>query len=482
VDRPFLQHVIEFCVYQGVRRFDFVLSHLPEKVEAFLGGGERWGSAFTYHLAREPSRPYRLLRVLDFADGPDEPVLFGHADRLPQFQLAEVKAAGVLPLLFGWRDAEAAEPDCRRWTGWALLSPRGLASLPADPDEAELEAHLRAAAAGERSWCEVGRPLSMVTFADILASHHAVLTEAFRGLLLSGRQADPGVWLSRNVKLHPTVQLVPPVYIGENCGIDAAARLGPDAVIGKDCLLDDHCTVANSVIFPGNYIGQALVLEDVIVDERLLINARLGVAVPVADDRLLAPVSTGQVRKLTSRTLARLAALALLLLTSPILLLTALCLRLFRRGPVCHRKEVVRLPALPAERSWRAFKLLSFSMDRPPGKAPSPGIPSGLRSLLLRFLPALVNVVKGELAFVGVPPRTRAEIRQLPPDWQALYLRAKAGLVTEAAVRAGASADEHEIYAAEAFYVGLAGWKYDLKLLLRFLARCLLPFGRRGAD
>ena len=84
VDRPFLQHVIEFCVHQGVRRFDFVLSHLPEKVEEFLGGGERWGSSFTCHLAREPSRPYRLLRVLDFAGGPDEPVLFGHADRLPR--------------------------------------------------------------------------------------------------------------------------------------------------------------------------------------------------------------------------------------------------------------------------------------------------------------------------------------------------------------------------------------------------------------
>jgi lipopolysaccharide/colanic/teichoic acid biosynthesis glycosyltransferase len=271
------------------------------------------------------------------------------------------------------------------------------------------------------------------------------------------------------------VQLIPPVYLGENCSIDAAARLGPDAVIGNDCLLDDHCAVSNSVVFRGNYVGQAVVLEDVLVDERLLINARLGVAVPVADDRLLAPVSTGHVRKLTARSFARLAALALLLLASPVLLLTALCLRLFRRGPVWHRKEVVRLPTLPAERSWRGFRLLSFSADIPPDKAPSPGIPAGFRSLLLRFLPALVNVVKGELAFVGVPPRTRDEIRRLPPDWQTLYLRSKAGLVTEAVVRAGAPADEHEVYAAEAFYAGTAGWRYDLKLLLRFLARCLLP-------
>src|SRR5262249_27495080 len=152
-----------------------------------------------FHLAREPSRPYRLLRVLDFAAGADEPVLFGHADRLPQFRLDEARAAGVLPLLFGWRDAEA---DGRRWTGWALLAPRALASLPGDPDEAGLEAHLRAAAADERGWCETVRPLSVATFADILEAHHAVLTGAFPGLLLSGREADPGVWLARNVRLH----------------------------------------------------------------------------------------------------------------------------------------------------------------------------------------------------------------------------------------------------------------------------------------
>lgn len=474
VDRPFLQHVIEFCVHQGITRFDLVLSHLPEKIEHFLGDGKRWGCTFTVHLARDPVRPYRLLKVLDLEGGPDEPLLLGHADRLPQFRLPEVDALAPLPVLFCWHDEGAAEPARqRRWAGWALLSPGVIAALPADPDEHELEDHLRALAAHERSWCEVPRPLSVATFDEFLAAHRAVLGKAFLGLLLSGREADPGVWLSRNVKLHPTVQLIPPVYIGENCSIDAGVRLGPNAVIGKDCMLDAHCTASNSVVFPGSYIGQALELADVIVDRNRLINVRLGGAVPVTDDFLIASLSDSPFREGIARIFGRLVALLVLLVASPVLLLTALCLALFRRGPVLHRREVVRLPAPAADPRWRGFRLLSFSPDGAARQTPGAGIPCGFRALLLRVLPALVHVLRGDLAFVGLPPRTREEIGLLPHDWQALYLRGKAGLVTEAAVCSGPDPDEDELYAAEAFYTATANWGHDLALLFRFLARSL---------
>src|SRR5437764_2986305 len=94
VDRPFLQHVIESCVHQGIFRFDFILSHLPEKIEHFLGDGKRWGCTFTTHLVGDPLRPYRLLKILNFGDRPGESLLLGHADRLPQLRLAEASASG----------------------------------------------------------------------------------------------------------------------------------------------------------------------------------------------------------------------------------------------------------------------------------------------------------------------------------------------------------------------------------------------------
>ena len=47
LDRPFLQHVVEYLISRGVKRFDIVLSHLPEKVEEALGDGKRWGCPIT---------------------------------------------------------------------------------------------------------------------------------------------------------------------------------------------------------------------------------------------------------------------------------------------------------------------------------------------------------------------------------------------------------------------------------------------------
>src|SRR5438552_394640 len=86
VDRPFLQHVIEYLVDQGVSSFGFVLSHLPEQIEEFLGDGKRWGSTFRYFLAREPDRPYKTLLSAGLDQEPG-PIIMVHADRLIQVDL-----------------------------------------------------------------------------------------------------------------------------------------------------------------------------------------------------------------------------------------------------------------------------------------------------------------------------------------------------------------------------------------------------------
>jgi lipopolysaccharide/colanic/teichoic acid biosynthesis glycosyltransferase len=307
------------------------------------------------------------------------------------------------------------------------------------------------------------------TFEEVLDAQRAVLGKKVTGLMLTGREADPGIWISRNVRLHPTAQLLAPVYIGENCNIASGVRLGPDAVIGKDCVLDTHCTVTNSLVFPGSYVGEALELADVLVDKNRLINARLGGTVPVTDDFILGGMSDRHLVPWVTRMLSRLTGLVLLVLAAPVLLVTFLCLKAARRGPVLSRREVVRLPTSPEERDWRTFRLWSFG--------PEADLCS-FQGLLQRFLPALVNVAGGDLSFVGVPPRSREEVRQLSHDWRALYLRAKPGIVTEAAVRYPGEPDEDEKYAAEAFYVVTAGWRYDLKLLLRYFGRLLFGFRR----
>lgn len=473
VDRPFIQHVVEFLVDQDVTEFDFVLHHTPEKIERLLGDGSRWGSLFRFHLARDPARPYRLLKGMD-PDGESEPVLLAHSDRLLNIQLAptERSAQKSGPVSFCWRDPSATRTEDReRWTGWAWLPGQYIPDLPGDPDERGLGSYLMSAARRKGSLVEVSEPLSAQSHHELLAAHRRVLAKEFNGLMLTGRETDDGIWLSRNVSLHPTARLTPPVYIGENCRIGAGVQLRPNTVIGRDCVLDARCTVEDSVIFPGSYVGEALELTDVVVDKNRLINVRVGTEVSIADDFILGNVADGHVREWVSGIFSRMIAVVLLGLTWPVLLATAICLRLTRDGPVFHKREVVRLPAPPDEALWRGFQAWSFVHNEA-----ATGERGHLRDVFLRFLPALIHIVRGELRFVGVTPRTKEAIQALPHDWKTLYLRAKAGIVTEAFICYGATPTEDELYSAETFYSATAGIGHDLKLMIRYFGRVLSGF------
>src|SRR5271157_918369 len=109
LDRPFLQHVIEHLAGQKITRLDLVLSHLPEKIEHFVGDGKRWGCQVAFHLARDPERPYRQLKTMSLEEAATEPILLGHADQLPVLDLPGVDAASVAagPLAYCWRKLHA---------------------------------------------------------------------------------------------------------------------------------------------------------------------------------------------------------------------------------------------------------------------------------------------------------------------------------------------------------------------------------------
>ncbi len=471
VDRPFIQQVIEYLVDRKITEFDLVLSHLPEKIESLLGDGTRWGSVFRYHLARDPARPYSVLRSIAVDD--DAHVLMVHADRLSHLspENLELASGRVAPSPFCYR-AAGDSGNGLRWTGWACLSGRALTKFR-DDDEQQASRRLIEGARVDDTIIEVGPPLSVVSYDDLLESQQRVLTRQFAGVVLSGKEADESIWISRNVSLDPTARLIAPVFIGENCRIARGIHLGPNAVIGSDCVFDSHCTVSNSLILSGSYIGEALELADVIVDKNRLVNVRVGAAVVVSDAFILGSMRDTQLKRYLSGVFSRLAAALLLLVCWPALLITGLYLKVFRRGAVVYRTEVVRLPAGSERSEWRTVRLWGFT--------PAQSDSNGLRKLFLEFLPALINIAKGELRFVGVAPRTSQQIEALAADWKALYLYSKAGIVTEAFVNYGTSPTEDDLYSAEAFYAAAAGPGHDLKLLRRYCGRILRDSITRGA-
>lgn len=487
VDRPFIQHVVESLQGQGVTVFDFILHHLPEQFERLLGDGTRWNSTFRFHLAHDLEQPYTLLKTI-CSDDNDEPILLVHADRLlavPMLQDGSAPPVSSLRM-FCWRNPEATDAtEALQWTGWAWLPCPVLATLSGAPDERTLAAHLMTLACGTVSnaaLIEVPKPLSVQSYNDLLTAHHLVLNKEFTGLLATGREVEPGIWLSRNVSLHPTVRLVPPVYIGENCRIGKGTQIGPAAVIGKNCVLDDGCTVEHSLVFPESYVGEGLELTDVIADRNRLINVRFDAAVHIEDDFILGNLADKHLQRWLSRTVSQTLALFLLICTWPVLALTALWLKLRRPGPVLYTQTVVRLPVPAHAAHWHTCSLWRFAPAVVTGPPMQEGLVSRLRYVLLYALPALVNIARGELRFVGVTPRTQEAIMALPPDWRALYLRAKAGFITEAQVRYATAPSEDELYTAEACYSVMASLWYDVQLFCAYWARLCYVSGIQAVE
>lgn len=472
VDRPFIQHTVEFLIREGVNQFDFILSHLPEKMEDLLGDGSRWGRHFRFHLAQDPLLPYETLKTIEF--NADEFILLAHGDRLPLIDLAKTSRASDInpsnPTF--WFDPEDPKTHNPGWAGWAWIPGEYIRDLPSHLDEKGLGVHLLSMAEGKEIRIAVKKQISVQSFENLLTSHRTLLDKDFPGLSLKSREVENGVWLSRNVSLHPTTRLIPPVYINEDCRISRGIKLGPHATIGSGCVLDSGCFVENAAVFPNTYVGEGLELKDVLVDKNRLINIRHNTVVSISEDFILGGVSASNLGFRFRTAVSQTAAIALLLLLWPFLLIIPPLLKASRKGPAIFNKQAVRLPTQSDDAFWQTFNFGSFvPHDTSHEDKRDKSEASGLRHFLLQFIPALLSVARGNLHFVGVQPRSREEIETLNSDWQELYLKSKAGIITEAYINYGNQPTEDEIYTTEVFYASTTGLGHDFKLFMTYLRR-----------
>lgn len=198
------------------------------------------------------------------------------------------------------------------------------------------------------------------------------------------------------------------------------------------------------------------------------------------------------------RTVSRLLAIVGLVGSSPLIVLSALAIKVSSRGPVLYRARRVGRSGQP----FTMLKLRSMHL-RHDGHAASITagrderifrVGSWLRRFKVDELPQLINVVRGEMTLVGPRPEdpvvvdhhyTRAMLRTLdvPPGLTSpgslAYYAGEAALPVDP-VRA------HEMYVSELLprkialdlvYVLNRSWRYDVELLTRTVASI---FGVRG--
>ena len=465
VDKPIIVHIIEFLSRHGILQIDVVLSHLPEMIESTLEAGRRWGVHITYHLAKDADHPYEVL-IPAVQGWKDELVLLGRADALPDLPTALFQETpSAIPRLFYY--------PSNVWTGWCLLPAAILGGLPSKISEEvflkEVEAKIHDTV--------ISLPfLSTRSLREGIESNLQFLNQKPSGFLFptTARMWEKGVWISHAARVHFSAKIVPPVFIGEYTQIGKGVQIGPYAIIQNHCYIGNDSVVKNSLVCQCSYVGEGLALENSIVDRNMMINLELDAYAIVKDDFILGELKTRGFELFIAKHARRCLAGCLLALLSPLFLGMLPFYKL-------SRKQVLRLPTSQERYMWQTFDWLSFVPKR---NAPSYNAAigaancsdNGLVERVLRFLlalPVLINILRGEVHFVGVPPRTPSEVEALPSDWKNIYLKSKVGWVVLADLEATRNPSQDELYMAEAYYTARISLSYDIKLFFLWLKKMI---------
>jgi lipopolysaccharide/colanic/teichoic acid biosynthesis glycosyltransferase len=162
---------------------------------------------------------------------------------------------------------------------------------------------------------------------------------------------------------------------------------------------------------------------------------------------------------------------ALLVLTSPLLALAAIVIRLESRGPVFYRQLRVGRAGEPFQ-LWKLRTMVPGAESMGAGIYVLQGDPRITRTgrLLRRFsldeLPNLVNVLKGDMAIVGPRPTVQEQVDRYT-DRQRRRLEVKPGITGWAQVNGRTSLSWPERIELDVWYVEHRSIRLDIRILMK---------------
>ena len=194
-------------------------------------------------------------------------------------------------------------------------------------------------------------------------------------------------------------------------------------------------------------------------------------------------------QRLVKRLIDIVCALILLVITSPIMLLTAIVIKLYDGGPALYKQ----IRCTKNEKEFYILKFRSMSVDaekdgvaRLAAKNDSRITPIGkfIRAVRIDELPQLINILKGEMSFIGPRPERPEIIKQYMEEMPefAFRMKVKAGLAGYAQVYGKYNTTPYDKLKLDLSYIENYSVWLDIKLMLLTLKILLTPESTEGVD
>ena len=176
-----------------------------------------------------------------------------------------------------------------------------------------------------------------------------------------------------------------------------------------------------------------------------------------------------------------------LIVTLPIMLITALCIKLYDGGPVFYTQERLTKDG----RIFKVYKFRSMRTDaesdgvaRLAGENDDRITPIGkvIRKVRIDELPQILNILKGDMSIVGPRPERpelAAENEKTMPEFR-YRLKVKAGLTGYAQVLGKYNTTPYDKLRLDLMYIEQYSFLLDLKLILMTIKILFIPESTEG--
>ena len=182
-------------------------------------------------------------------------------------------------------------------------------------------------------------------------------------------------------------------------------------------------------------------------------------------------------------------AVLILLITSPIMLISAIIIKLYDKGPVLYKQ----IRCTRGGREFPIYKFRSMVVD-----AESDGVaklaaqndsritPFGkfIRAVRIDELPQLINIIKGDMSFVGPRPERPEIIKEYMEEMPefAYRMRVKAGLTGFAQVYGKYNTTPYDKLKLDMFYIENYSLWMDIKLIIMTVKTLLKKEATEGIE